>query len=316
MAEYTLVEWTDHTYNEWIGCFKKSPGCANCFAEVDSPARIARGQGRELWGKDAPRQVVSESTQRKPLAWNRKAEAEGVRRRVFAFSQGDWLEDRPDLLEPRARLFGMIRETPWLDWLLLTKRPESWRKVMRETAEAISKIDAGKQYLRVDLLDWLGGDFVPPNVWFGVSVESQEYADERIPLLLEIPAKVRFLSMEPLLGPVDVSPYLESVWCGEADPDSPGYTVPGLDWVIVGGESGRGARPCDLAWIRSIRDQCSAAGVAFFLKQLGARPEPPEWWDESTTPHTRRLIRHKKGGDPAEWPEDLRGCRAFPTVEV
>jgi hypothetical protein len=155
-----------------------------------------------------------------------------------------------------------------------------------------------------------------PNVWLGVSVENQHFADERIPLLLQTPAAVRFISAEPLLQGIDISRYLMATcdhgeeFCEDVGCD--GEPAP-LHWVIVGGESGPGARPFDLAWGRSIVQQCKAAGVACFVKQLGAVPMYLRWEDKAMMPVDR--VRDRKGGDPAEWPDDLR-VRQFPEVRA
>jgi protein gp37 len=234
MGQDSKIEWTDHTFNPWIGCTKVSDGCKFCYAEIDSPARISRAAGNELWGPNAGRKVKAESGWREPLAWDRAAAKAGERHRVFSASQSDVFEDRPDLIEPRARLFRLILATPNLDWLLLTKRPENIGGLW----------PVGHDLTGPGAAEW-------PNIWLGTSVENQAMADQRIPDLLKIPAAVRFLSMEPLiedLGPIDLT---------------------GIDWVIVGGESGPKARPMHPDWARSIRDQCVAAGVPFFFKQWG-----------------------------------------------
>jgi protein gp37 len=263
MGEVTKIGWTDHTFNPWIGCAHVSPGCVNCYAEA-----LAKRMGRDAWGKNGNRIIKVESGWKEPLKWNRKAEAAGVRRRVFCGSMMDVFEDRPDLVEPRSRLYDLIALTPALDWLLLTKRPADAHR-LTEVEEAWQTVP-----------DW------PLNVWLGVSVEDQRRADERIPKLLEIPVAVRFLSCEPLLGPVDLWPFL-SVACDEcggkmnnASNDGPCPACRGggrewgtaVDWVIVGGESGPGRRPMDPEWTRSIWQQCREAGVAFFGKQ-GSGPK-------------------------------------------
>lgn len=293
MAEATKIEWCHHTFNPWVGCAKVSPGCANCYAAVDTPARVARSGGVELWGKNADRQIKADSGWREPLAWDRAAAKAGERRRVFCLSQGDWLEDRWDLDAPRLRLLDLIDRTPNLDWLLLTKRPEQFKAVLLRAVQRVpGDVDT---YDRAIVLgtEWLLGR-PPANVWVGVSVEDQPRADERIPALLKIPAKVRFLSVEPLLGPVDLAPWLDR-----------------LDWVIVGGESGPKARPCNLAWIRSVVDQCKAAGVPCFVKQLGRRLMIDSTGGSRFDDHTYFKVADPKGGDPSEWPEDLR-VRQFP----
>lgn len=228
MGEQTGIEWTDHTFNPWWGCAHVSPGCVNCYAET-----LSKRYGNDVWGKGGKRRFFGDKHWEEPLKWNRKAESEGVRRRVFCGSMMDVFEDRPDLEEPRARLWRLIHDTPHLDWLLLTKRPEN-----------VPELAA--QFMRIGL---------PLNVWLGTSVEDQRRADERIPALLELPAAVHFLSCEPLLGPVNIE-----AWNAPGD----------LDWVIVGGESGPKARPMHPEWARSLRDQCFEAGIAFFFKQWGA----------------------------------------------
>jgi protein gp37 len=282
MGEQTKIQWCDHTFNPWIGCAKVSPGCANCYAAVDTPARVARAQGEELWGRLASRRVTSDANWRKPPAWDREALAAGERRRVFCASQSDWLEDREDLVAPRARLLELVEATPNLDWLLLTKRPEGYYARMREITG-----------------EWhLPAHYPLPNAWIGASVEDQSRADVRIPALIAIPAAIRFLSVEPLLGPVDLSP-----WLGQDT----------IRWVIVGGESGPAARPCNLYWIRDVLDQCRAAGVACFVKQLGARIFFDATRGTRYDDHTYYKSSDTKGGDPDEWPGDLR-VREFPSV--
>ena len=232
MAENSKIEWTDATWNPWIGCVKVSPGCKNCYAETWAN-RYPRWAN--TWGPQGKRVKTSDANWKKPFAWDRKAEQEGRRYKVFCGSLCDiceYKDDQPELDDWRGDLFGVIDQTPYLDWLLLTKRPE-------DAPYAVPAWD---------------------NVWWGTSVENQEQADKRIPALLKIPARVRFLSCEPLLGPIDLGFPMIS--------DSAWLTDQMVDWVIVGGESGPNRRPIDLDWARSIRDQCQAAGVPFFMKQI------------------------------------------------
>jgi protein gp37 len=236
VSEHTGIEWTDHTFNPWSGCHKVSPACTNCYAAALPPA-MRRGAE---WGVNTERIPASDAYWRQPLAWDKAATKAGVRRRVFCASVADVFEARDDLGEHRARLFETIERTPNLDWLLLTKRPE---EMVRRAPER-----------------WAGG--WPANVWAGTTVEDQRRADERIPHLLRVPAKVRFLSCEPLLGAIDLA-----YTCFNGA-DSFGQ-MPGISWVIAGGESGRRARPSHPAWFRALRDQCRAAGVPFFFKQWG-----------------------------------------------
>jgi protein gp37 len=297
MGQDSKIEWTDHTFNPWWGCVKVSPACEHCYAET-----FSKRVGQKVWGTKAPRRFFGDKHWNEPLKWNAAAAAAGVRARVFCASMADVFEDREDLTPHLARLLKLIHETPNLDWLLLTKRPENW-------SERIGRIVAPKNDM--DLLMWIynwGMGTPPQNVWIGTTVENQEYADRRIPELLKIPARVRFLSVEPMLGPVDLSWWLEPwEYCGNCGgsfsfqlgrPDlcpgclrpncmatgfglmrqdefvqAQGYVdVPdnsGISWVICGGESGPGARPLHPDWARSLRDQCQVAGVPFFFKQWG-----------------------------------------------
>jgi protein gp37 len=254
MAENSSIEWTDHTFNPWEGCQKVSPGCDHCYAETRN-ARFGGGIAIN-WGPGAPRRRTSPSNWRKPIAWNRAhAEffaARGRRQRVFCASLADVFDNAVDLLW-RRDLFRLIADTPNLDWLLLTKRIGNVPTMLRH----------------------IGVERLPGNVWLGATIVNQEEADRDIPKLLAVPARVRFLSMEPLLGPVDLSRWLDpnGTCCMRESPceGCPAHAAPHrqLDWVIVGGESGHGARPMHPDWARSLRDQCAAAGVAFNLKQWG-----------------------------------------------
>jgi len=246
VSENTSIEWAHATFNPWSGCAKVSPGCANCYA-ANLPPSMRRGAG---WGEGRPRIIASDAYWAQPHAWNRKAAKEGKRMRVFCASTADVFEARDDLDVHRERLFNLIIETPWLDWQLLTKRPEHAVKwwLAREDDARANGAEA-----------WW-----PPNAWIGTSVENQEQAEARIPHLVQIPAEVRFLSCEPLLGPVSL---LVAAFNG-SDSFSALY---GIHWVIVGGESGRGAniRPMHPRWVRDIRDDCKQAGVPFLFKQWG-----------------------------------------------
>lgn len=198
--------------------------------------------GKAKWGPGQPRNRTSVANWRKPLQWNKQAQALGERHRVFCASLSDVFEDHPDWLQPRGDLLAMITATPNLDWLLLTKRPENINRMI-ERATGFSDSEM-----------WF---CTARNVWIGTSVENQEQADKRIPELMKIPAPVRFLSMEPLLGPVTFDEEWEKF----------------LDWVIVGGESGAKARPMQITWAQFIEYQCRQAGIAFFMKQLGGNPD-------------------------------------------
>lgn len=264
MAKHSKIEWTTHTFNGWRGCTKVSPGCKHCYAEKLVTQRL-KGE----WGPGAPRQLASDAMWREPLKWDREAAEEqrdwsararihGIaaglqptRPRVFCSSLAD-VFDHEVPIEWRVRLFDLIEATPHLDWLLLTKRPESWSARLHEAASASPFA-----------LRWLNGQ-APANVWMGTSVEDQPRADERVPELLRIPARVHFISGEPLLGPVNLEPWLKVQRDFALTTD-----CPRIDWVIGGGESGTDARPMHIAWPRSLRDQCAAAGVPFLFKQWG-----------------------------------------------
>lgn len=237
MGDTTKIEWCDHTFNPWRGCARVSPGCRNCYAET-----FAKRNPDVLgeWGAAGTRVVASELMWQSPVRWNRAAERAGVRRRVFSASLADVFEPRADLAEPRGRLIRLIEDTPWLDWLLLTKRPEQAAGMLHRWLTSTIGPDCGRYR-------WSG----PSNVWLGVSVEDQARADERIPYLADIPAPVRFLSCEPLLDRVELGQHVDTV-----------------DWVIIGGESGPGHRWMKYGWAGDLAAECVAADVPVFFKQM------------------------------------------------
>ena len=258
MAENTAIEWCDHTFNPWEGCQKVGPGCDNCYAE----ARDLRFTGGTHWGPNAPRRLTSQANWAKPIKWNREAAASGIRPRVFCASLADVFDNAVDPAW-REDLWRLIAATPNLDWLLLTKRPSNIGKMLPTFAH------------------WGNGW---PNVWLGCTVVNQGEADRDIPKLLQIPAAVRFLSIEPMLGPIDltwafadartgcchVCGFRTNTLNGKCPNDGSAiFDDIGIDWVIVGGESGPHARPMHPDWARSLRDQCAAAGVPFLFKQWG-----------------------------------------------
>lgn len=291
MGRETGIEWADHTFNPWRGCARVSEGCAACYAEA-----MARRNPAVLgtWGPDGLRPAAATAYWRQPVRWNEAAWDAGIRRRVFCGSLMDFWEDRADLDDPRGRTLRLAAETLHLDWLLLTKRPANIRPLLSRmrAASGLAGSYPGRPNF-VPWWDWLSSQEPPRNWWFGCTVENVRRAEERIPALLAIPARVRFLSVEPLLEPLDLSRWL---------------AAGGIHWVIVGGESDQGgarARPFDLTWAEEIVGQCRAAGVACFVKQLGSRPVVDGLGF--------RGLGDKHGGDWDEWPDWLR-VRELPRI--
>lgn len=276
MAENTKIEWADDTFNPWIGCTKVAPECKNCYAETRMDKRLKKVK----WGPNDTRVLTSAANWKKPLQWDKAAAAAGVKRRVFCASLADVFEENMavepcevrgifDLDEARAALWTLIKKTPNLIWLLLTKRPENILEMVP---------------LSWSLCRW------PANVWTGTSAGCQETADKNIPALLQVPGP-HFLSCEPLLGPVDLTAIKQTVTDGFFGDclqwyhrglchEQAGIEYPRIDGVIAGGESGPGARPMHPEHVRSLRDQCVSAGVAFFFKQWG------EWLPGESTPES------------------------------
>lgn len=366
-VEDTKIEWARYTFNAWRGCVKDDVDCAHCYAETGSKRSLkVLGQ----WGTEAEggrRTVAAESYWDQPLKWDRQAASDLLewgrhahagspppeRPRVFALSLGDVFEDwngpmhdiagQPMLKLPdgtwildnsadavrgdlsltmqdvRVRLFDLIKATPYLDWVLLTKRPQNIRK-----------------FWPISSASWKESGL--PNLWLGTSVGNQQTANRRIPELLaaaEGLCRVRFASIEPLLGSLDMSRWLgiykpqEAYRLPDAEfarlPWSKSSAVgPRLDWAIVGGESGPKARPCYLEHVKSLVDQFKAAGRPIFVKQLGAAPVICRggdacWVDPADcrkpNGQCRLHLASMKGGDMAEWPTDLR-VRQLPAAEV
>lgn len=256
MAKDTAINWTNSTFNPWVGCSKISPACANCYAEG-----WAKRSGMVKWGVHEPRVRTSPANWKQPIKWNEEAKRTGTRRRVFCASLADVFDNAvPE--EWRVDLFALIAATPYLDWLLLTKRIGNVEKM---------------------LLHAIGGSFYPhhENVWLGITVCNQEEANRDIPKLLKIPATNVFLSIEPMLGEIDLG-FCDISW---------------IDWVICGGESGSKARPLNPAWVRYLRDQCAAADVPFFFKQ---------WGEFAPIEGVMQRVGKKKAGrllDGREWNE-------------
>lgn len=295
MADETKISWCDRTMNFWIGCAKTSPGCANCYAQVDTFARTQRSRGRELWGPKADRHRTSRANWRKPLAWNEQQWVECIscgwrgkwdrsydeddscpdcsaqhlngepilkatRQRVFVSSLSDICEDHPQILpEWRAEIASMVISCANLDWLFLTKRPENFNRLWQQWFDF---------YLPTGSTGSL-----PQNLWVGTTAENQEAADKRVPELMRINAKTRFLSCEPLLGHIGFNASAEL---------RAGFEK--INWLIAGGESGSKARPMHPAWARSLRDQCAEAAIPFHFKQLG------EWGTDPRAGHSTATL--------------------------
>ncbi len=342
MADKTGIQWSDATWNPVRGCTLVSPGCTNCYAQRQAHRMNHPGgayEGLTVLTGNGPRWNGKAITVPKmldqPLRWTRP-------RRIFVNSMSDLFH--PDVPpEFIAAVFGVMAMCPQHVFQVLTKRPEralQWFRQMRDgygdvgpalqvamgaqTNAMFPDEDPPIRWRRAveDVLDVDGLERWPlPNVWLGVSAEDQQRADERIPVLLKCPAAVRFVSAEPLLGPIDFGNTLGSEtlpFLTEDNVDTAtggGFlidttkiedtvTFPGLDWVIVGGESGHGARPYNVEWPRDIIEQCREAGVPVFMKQMGS-----VWANRPRAKATPK--RHPKGGEPSQWAEDLR-VRQYP----
>lgn len=311
MGNITKIQWCDHTFNPWIGCSKVHEGCANCYAEADFATR----RKRVVWGPKGTRSITQ--TWNDPVKWNKAAQQAGERRRVFCASLSDVFEDwtggliehdgRPALHHEhghrwtmgqlRRRLFKLIEATPHLDYLLLTKRPENIFEMW-----PVDEKTGARKYLS--------------NVWLGTSVSSVKTAEKMIPHLMGCRqlSPVLFLSMEPLLEAVELSclhidlgnNFIGNPFHNSLASEFEERRWPSIDWVIVGGESGKFPRPCAVEWIRLVVHDCREANVPCFVKQLGAMAFEKD----------RRLsfVNSVKGGDPTEWPPGI-DVREFPEVE-
>jgi protein gp37 len=332
----TSIEWTDVTWNPVRGCSRISEGCRNCYAEV----LAARFSDEGYWGhgfadrtKAGGRwtgkvSLIPEKLA-EPLSWKKP-------RRCFVNSMSDLFHEALSF-EEIAAVFGVMAACPHVTFQVLTKRPERtaeffrWLAKGEDAARAACVFAAGDaipedppRRFAEEMIGDPSGPWPLPNVWLGTSVENQETANRRIPFLLDTPASVRFVSYEPALGPVDFGFGVSEGVPTDLEPFRERADL--LHWIIVGGESGPGARPFDLAWARSTVEQCKAAGVASFVKQVGAHPFCDDWHSlparlregvpllahNPACPRCRRL-KDKKGGDWSEWPEDLR-VREFPEV--
>jgi protein gp37 len=231
MGQVTGISWTDHTFNPWWGCTKVSSGCDNCYADT-----FDKRTGGAHWGKGVPRREFGDKHWNEPLKWNREAEKQGVKHKVFCASMADVMDDEAPI-GTRERLWGLIDDTPWLTWQLLTKRPHRYER-------------------------YLPARFKHNNVWFGTSAENQEFYDVRWPILAAI--RIRYMapawiSYEPALGPITLQHNAHRLDVG----------VP--DWIIFGGESGAGRRPMEQSWADNLKAECAEVGTKFFMKQFGAR---------------------------------------------
>lgn len=364
MSTTTSIEWTDATLNPLRArrrdngktgthCERVSAGCAHCYASTHNGRGLPGGGTRLDYARPSREKVetfLDERMLAQPLRWK-------APRRIFLCSLtdlfGEWVTD-----EQIDRVFAVMALAPRHTFQVLTKRPERMRQYLSDLDERRNRIgDAAGCLLDGDWIwndgkRWRGaietlislcagieidddGDehsiaelpLPLPNVWLGVSVEDQASADARIPEMLATPSRVRFVSYEPAIGPVQ---FRFPSRVQQQGLPWPACAVP--DWLIVGGESGPGARPCDVAWIRSAVEQCRAAGVPLFCKQMGARifdvntrlsgDEPSDWPEATEVVHgegsmgyqgapVKILLRDRKGGDPSEWPADLR-VREFP----
>lgn len=339
------IEWTNATWNPLVGCDKCSPGCAHCYAATMAKrlramalADIAAGcdPGRKRHyieavdehGRWTGKLIPVPEALADPLGWKKP-------RMIFVNSMSDLFHDAVEA-EWIARVFFRMYECQWHTFQVLTKRPSRMASLLSNPRMPHAMACVGwdmyrersperAEYVTVgDLERDIAAAWPLSNVWLGTSCEDQQRADERIPWLLKTPAAVRFVSAEPLLGPIN---FEGSVWVGDymGDPDVPGGTMsfpsrpmPSLDWVIVGGESGHSARACNIAWIRDIVGQCRDVEIPVFVKQLGPMPyegsSPYVSGPEAANCKLYELdIDKAKGGDPAEWPEDLR-VRQFPAL--
>ena len=260
MARETAIEWTDHTWNGLIGCSKVSPGCLHCYAETIAATKFRRFLKGPVWGPANARYVTSDNKWREPLRWARQARESGERPLIFGNSLYDLFDDHPTTNATRPRIWELVDETrDVLTWLFLTKRPERIASCLPAT--------------------W--GEFWE-GVWLGTSVENADYVD-RVDHLRGVSAAVRFLSVEPALGPV------AEALTGR---------MAGIDWVIWGGESGPGFRPADHQWARDLHALCRETSTAFFFKQsAGARAGTGKMLDgreikEFPVPRTHAVVSH------------------------
>ena len=289
MSTRSHIEYVQHTVNPWWGCVPVSPGCDHCYAERDA----ARFQpGAPLWGTDAVYREFGDAHWREPVRWNRAAERAGTPARVLCASMADWADLRGPAAA-RERLWALIRATPWLHWLLLTKRIGNVPQLLP--------------------LDW-GDGYV--NVWLGATVCNQPEFERDVPKLLAVPARIRWLSVEPMLSEIDAL-RASTAWFERGL--APWLNAPllhGIHWIVGGGESGPQARPTHPLWATRLRDQCIHHGVPFFWKQWGEWvPRGLNWLADGTEadsvdPQCKRwpqVIRLDESGQDGRYCENADG---------
>lgn len=340
---HTSIAWTDRTWNPTRGCRRVSPGCKHCYAERHAYRFSGAGlpyEGLVTLGRTGPqwtgRGRVPVDALDDPLSWRKP-------QRVFVDSMSD-LFFEAFTNEEIAAVFGVMAACPHITFQVLTKRSKRLREWFSWISSQCCHGNTEAEICRARALERVPGATLPdgssppgphralfgfdtrwplPNVWLGVSVEGQEYADERIPELLGTPAAIRFVSYEPALERVDFTKIaiangwtMNSLGAGAYTTGAVGSARrlsphPAIDWIIVGGESGPRARPFDIRWAESVVAQCRDADVACFVKQLGSKPfRSPD--HEGATGYELSLA-HKKGEDPSEWPLGLR-VQQFPEV--
>jgi len=294
------IQWTNETWNPLVGCSKISVGCARCYAaEATKSARLQQFPQYQMVKDWDGTIAFVEKQLLKPLSWK-------ASKKVFVCSMSDifhanvkdeWID----------KIFAVMAFARQHTFQILTKRPKRMQQYLSESATVDRIEEAGYSFTHnMDCIN----NWPLPNVWLGTSIENQEVVDQRIPYLLNTPAVVRFLSCEPLLESVDLSSYLSDFLWADLD----GKYLPGVSWVIVGGESGTKSRPCHRNWIESIVTQCQEASVAVFVKQWGQNAIGyAPYIDGVAVSHSRIKLKNRKGGDMAEWPETIR-VRQFPIV--
>lgn len=283
MSKDTKIQWCDHTWNPWRGCRKVSPECENCYIVHTAPFRTT---GQTHGDK---RVRAGDSYLKEPLEWNAAAEKADVRRRVFCMSLGDWLDTENVPLQWWVGILDMIRQTPWLDWLLLTKRPQNFNKRMRELAVLESAFEHASE-TAAWAMQWEQGKKIPHNVWIGVS------AGVDCTAALDIPAPVHFLSCEPMIKPLDET---HARW---------------FDWIIFGGESGPGAREMEILWLENGLSFCREHRIPAFVKQLGEKPHS----NYALRQDRLNEMKSEKRGDWSEWTRPFAHLkvREFPNPQV